>query len=140
MPITRPKLAKEEAKPWMVTPSYWAGSLPEWAIYWAHSQLGLVEGVQWTYQSPLAGGRSQKGGAVIDFEEHDVGIGIRVQGLYFHLSPDQVAYDIMQRAALESAGFRIIDIDEDDALRSPVYYLKEARSGIDHSRQARGVG
>lgn len=131
----------EEAKPWLTPSPTWEGNIPEWAIYWGHIRLGLREGVEFLYQNPVGGGRLTRGGAVLDFEELDVPIGIRVQGLYFHAyaGQDKVASDMVQKLMVESTGLTVIDIDEDDALRTPIYFVQEARAGRDHSRAGRGI-
>ena len=48
-------------------PANWAGSVPEYVAYQAFIKLGLEPGRDFTYQSPLMGGRLDKGGFVLDF-------------------------------------------------------------------------
>ena len=48
-------------------PSSWEGSLPEYMVLQALNRLGLRDGYEFTYQSPLLGGRIEKGGYVVDF-------------------------------------------------------------------------
>ena len=119
-------------QPWLNPPTHWAGSLPEWALYWAHLRLGLRDGIEFTYQAPALGGRTQAGGAVIDFMENDVGIAIRVQGLHFHdyAGGDRRSFDILQQLSLEQSGIRVIDLRDDTILQSPIGSLKNARAGI----------
>ena len=138
---TQPKLASEATPPWQNPPSGWKGSKPEWSIYWAAERLGYKDGVNVFYQSPYAGGRLNRGGAVIDFVFPFENIGVRVQGVYFHYAKggDTRAFDQLQKIEIESSGMRVIDIDEDDALRAPVSYLRDALAGIDKSRTSRGV-
>ena len=116
-------------------PATWPGSIPEWHIYWALTRLGYKEGEDFTYQAPVFGGRMEYGGAVLDFVLPDFGIAINVQSLYYHYQggKEKIA-DAMVRAAVESWGTRLIFIDEEDALRAPIYYTKEALAGRDHSR------
>ena len=130
-----------EPKPWLLPPRTWEGTLPEFAVYWGHTALGLKEGIDFLYQSPVSGGRLNRGGTIIDFEELDVPVGIRVQGLYWHAyaGQDKIASDAMLKLQAESTGMTIIDIDEDDALRSPKYFVEEARGFRDHSRAGRGI-
>lgn len=137
---TIPRVGAPQQPPWLRPPGDWAGSLPEWAIFWALLQeFGPdSEGVVWFYQTPFAGGRLFAGGAVIDFWLPDYDLGIRVQGIYFHYRDgDTRARDIIQKAQLEGSGIRVVDIDEDQALRSPREALRNALAGIDRSRGAR---
>lgn len=121
-------------------PPTWAGSLPEWAIYWAHTVLGLKEHVDFEYlgKVPYASG---SGWTQIDFMELDLNIGIEVQGTFWHyqFSVNQEAMDRDRRIRLESMGLTVIFIDENDALTDPVYYTHEARLGRDHSLVGMGL-
>ena len=116
------------------TPAEWDGSKPEWAVYWALTRLGYKEGVHFVYQSPQMGGRIYLGGAVLDFYFEGLGIAIEVQSAYYHYGDAQTrATDAMQKAQLLSYGIQVIYIDEQDALSNPVYFVKEALAGRDHS-------
>ena len=48
-------------------PDSWIGSKPEWMFYASLLELGYQPGEDFTYQSPLMGGRLDKGGLIIDF-------------------------------------------------------------------------
>jgi hypothetical protein len=78
---------------------------------------------------------------VLDFEEYDLNprLGVNVQGIHWHyeVGSGTIARDQLQRLQLANRGIQLIWIDEDDALRDPVYYLEQARMYIDHSRGAR---
>jgi very-short-patch-repair endonuclease len=85
----------------------------------------------------MVSGRTQ-----IDFREYDVNILIEIQGLFWHyqgLDGFKVANDLDRKATIESLGYTLIYIDEDNANTDPVYYLREARAGRDWSRSARGA-
>ena len=136
--VNRPQYAKPPPKPWEKTPLGWRGSKPEWAVYWALEKLGRKEGVDFFYQSPFAGGRLNRGGAIIDFVLPAENIGIRVQGVYWHYAKgDSRALDQVQRLAIEGSGMRVVDIDEDDALENPMPVTRDAVRGIDRSRRSR---
>lgn len=126
---------KEQLPPWQTPPAEFQGSGAEWAIYWALSSL--KEDFQ--FQVPLMGGRIEAGGTVVDFYLPAYLLLIRVQGIHWHyeIQPQRAQDDIL-KLALESKGFQVIDIDEDMALRDPIYYTKEALRGQDHSRRAGG--
>lgn len=114
------------------TPEWWPGSKPEYLVYWALLRLGMKD--RFTYQSPALGGRMTKGGAIIDFLIDDLNLAINVTSRYWHYqtTPKRMS-DELQRAALEGRGITVIYIDEADALRNPVYYVREALAGKDHS-------
>ena len=122
--------------PWQQKPAWFTGSLPEWSVYWAFEKLGWKFGETVFYQSPFAGGRIQAG-AVVDFYVPTLDLDIRVQGIYWHYrNSETIALDRIQKAALESSGATVIDIDEDDALRVPIEMVKDALRGISHARSA----
>ena len=65
-------------------PQGWTGSVPEWLTYQSLQKAGKIPGQDFTYQSPLLGGRIQKGGVVIDFDfNNPPDLAINVQGVYF---------------------------------------------------------
>lgn len=122
-------------------PVTWRGTLPEWAIFWAHLQLGLREGEDFEYVPRIERAQGNVKGTQVDFMEFDLNIAIDIQGLFWHygFSAAQQYADAETRIRIESVGITYIAIDEDDALRDPIYYLREARQGRDYSRAARGV-
>ena len=122
-------------------PPDWEGSLPEYLAFTALIKLGKDPGVDFTYQSPLMGGRMTKGGAVIDFEFiNPPDLAVNVQGVYYHyeFGVEQKARDIITRAQMAGQGITLVFIDEDDIMQDPEYYVKEALNYRDHSRMARG--
>lgn len=121
----------------MTPPADFVGSLAEWAVWWALTQLGE----EFQFQDPIGGGRQQLGGLVADFFILSRFLIIRVQGIYFHYErgPLTISYDQLQKEQLESKGYFVVDIDEDDALREPLYYVKEALEYRDHSRTTESI-
>lgn len=124
-------------------PDTWPGTEPEWAIFWAHGQLGLREGLDFAYRL-ITGGpsfRHGEGGVELDFFEYDLNLGIDVQGFFAHyaLGADKQAADTSTELDIASQGITLIFIDDVDAQNDPVFYLKEARNGIDHSLRGRGL-
>lgn len=123
----------DRSQPWRNPPADWQGSLPEWAIYWAHSvavPLRGPEGGVWRYQFPLFGS-FMPAGFVPDFSEYDLHVTIDVN------EEDADRNTEVYRALILSS-FRPpithVIIDEEDALSNPVYYLNEALAGRSHSR------
>lgn len=123
--VTRPG-----TQPYPNPPDSWPGTLPEWAIFWGHTSLGLREGVDFLYlaQAPTSG-------IQVDFQELTVPVGIQVQGEFWHYQfRNRPGYrDQFQRGQLGAEGIDVIWIDEDDALANPAYYVQEALQGRDHS-------
>ena len=115
--------------------------MPEWAIFWAHLQIGLRENEDFEYVPRLGVTTGTVKGVQVDFLEWDLDIAIDVQGLFWHygFSAAKQESDQETRIRVEAFGLTYVAIDEDDALRDPIYYLREARQGRDHSRAARGV-
>ena len=136
-PLRRLLNPAKELKPWEKQPEWFTGSLAEWAIYWALTRLG----VELVFQADMLGGRNIRGGAVADFYIPDRQLIIRVQGVFWHYErgAEIRAADELQKQALMGEVYTVIDIDEDDAMRDPLYYTKEALEGRDHSRSARGI-
>ena len=66
-----------------VVPEGWTGSLPEWQFYASLLELGYQPNEDFTYQSPLMGGRLDKGGLIIDFLfDNPPNLAVNVQGVY----------------------------------------------------------
>jgi hypothetical protein len=125
----------------MQMPTTWEGSYPEYVAYKTFTDLGLEPEQDFTYQSPLMGGRLDKGGFVIDFlftEPPD--LAVNVQGVYYHyeFGVEAQARDIMARSALAGQNITLVFIDDDDLLRDPTYYCREALNYQDHSRLGGG--
>jgi hypothetical protein len=122
-------------------PAGWEGSLPEYVAYQAFSRAGKVPGVDFTYQSPLQGGRMEKGGQVLDFLFYDPpDLAVNIQGVYYHyqFGIESLARDKIGREQMLGSGITIIFIDEDDLMSDPDYYAQEALNYRDHSRLGPG--
>ena len=121
-------------------PDDWPGSLPEYIAYQTFVELGLEPGHDFTYQSPLMGGRLDKGGLILDFMFPDRNLAVNVQGVYYHyeFGVESKARDTMARAGLAADDITLIFIDDDDLLQDPKYYCREALNYRDHSRLGGG--
>lgn len=123
----------------MRQPPWFAGTLPEWAIYWALLQHFGPDSanVVWFYQTPFASGRMFAGGSVMDFWIPMLQLGIRVQGVYWHAHAggDKRATDLIQKAQLVGSGITIVDVSDEAALKSPRAALRKALAG-----ESSGVG
>ena len=121
----------------MNPPPDWEGSKPEWMFYSSLTSLGYESGNDFTYQSPLMGGRLDKGCIIVDFIfDNPPGLAVNVQGIYYHyeLGADTGARDIMAREALAGQGITLIFVDEDDLEQDPVGVTREALQFRDSSR------
>ena len=116
------------------------GSGPEYVAYQTFISLGKTPGEDFTYQSPLMGGRLDKGGFIIDFMfTNPPDLGINVQGVYYHYQKhpggvESKARDVLARASMAGENITLIFIDDDDLMRDPRYYCREALNYRDHSR------
>ena len=122
-------------------PSNWPGSVPEYVAYQTFIELGLEPGEDFTYQSPLMGGRMDKGGFVLDFLfTNPPDLAVNVQGVYYHyeFGVEAKARDVMARASLAGQNLTLVFIDDDDLMSDPRYYCREALSYRDHSRLGGG--
>jgi len=107
------------------------GSVPEFICYEFLTYVKKQEeGVDFVFQHPLLGGRTEFGGFVLDFFFPMQGMGWRVQGERYHLfeAPDR-ARDLVARTLLESRGIQVIDLFEDDLLTRSDYVLNLAWEG-----------
>ena len=122
-------------------PANLPGSVPEYVAYQAFIKLGLEPGRDFTYQSPLMGGRLDKGGFVIDFLfTMPPDLAVNVQGVYYHyeFGVEAKARDLIARSALAGQNITLVFIDDDDLLRDAEYYCREALNYQDHSRLGGG--
>lgn len=128
--------SQTDQKPYPEIPDTWKGTEPEWAIYWAFGVLGMKEHQAFEYEyftevTPNG----------VDFYVYDTNLIIEIFGIYWHyqLGGFKIQGDLERQIRLEGMGFDYIVIDEDDALRAPIWVLREALAGRDHSRLARGA-
>ena len=121
----------------MNPPSDWVGSKPEWMFFSSLIDLGYQPEEDFTYQSPLMGGRLDKGGFIIDFLFFNPpNLAVNVQGVYYHyeMGADNRARDIMARQSLAGQGITLIFVDEDDLEQDPKGVTESALQFRDTSR------
>ena len=122
-------------------PSDWIGSIPEYVALAAFQRAGKVLDTDFTYQSPFQGGRTEKGGQVLDFLFYDPpDLAVNIQGVYYHyhFGIESLARDKIGREMMLGAGIYVIFIDEDHLLDDPDWYIQEALNYRDHSRLGPG--
>jgi len=129
-----------ETIPQIPVPEWWVGSGPEYLCWKALLSLGLKPGIDFEYQSQLAGGRLSKGGRIIDFEIYNPpDIAINVQGVFYHYEKGAAVRqsDVLTREYLATLGIKLIFIDEDDLIDDARAIVGDALAGIDRSRFGR---
>lgn len=122
-------------------------SASEWMIYVALSFVTgdppdpkrppYIGGVTWAYQSPISGGRLERGGQVCDFMVHQPGseeMCIRLQSERFHVQANhrKVQQDLYLKT--HTRGTKIVDLYEQDyigdkSLRSACRVVANALAG-----------
>ncbi len=120
-------------------PLFFPGTDLEWLAYWALTvPLKKKDGLDFSFQSGFFGGRSTFGGIIVDFIMIDGSrIGMDIQGEHWHYGQSEmIAEAILRRARMESYGWTLVFVDGDDIRSNPVYYVREALNGVDHSRVA----
>jgi len=118
-------------------PQNWQGSKPEWVFYVTLQRLGYLPDQDFTYQSPMEGGRLDKGGVILDFVfDNPPNLAVNVQGVYYHyeLGADTRARDIMARELMAGQGITLIFVDEDDLEQDPIGVTRNALQFRDTSR------
>ena len=123
-------------------PPNWEGSLPEYLVYRSLIEsFGKQEGIDFTYQSSLLGGRLFKGGVILDFffnNQPDLAINVQVEYYHYGMGATYLQNDIMVRQQMAGEGINLIFIDESDILNDVDYYVREALNYKDHSRLGAG--
>ena len=87
--------------------------------------------IQFSFQSWMAGGLYELGGAVVDFTLDELGIALRVMGSYWHRGISKSGRDLIQKEMLESEGWRVIDIWEEDIRNRLEQTMRLAIVGIE---------
>ena len=116
--IRREKQLEDEAA-WQQWKIKWGGTFPEFLIFRELLRLSLKPGEDFEFQSSQFGGRSQLGGAIVDFVLF-TGIAGRVQGEFFHFrtASNRIA-SLIQRIQLEGAGFIVVDMLASEIEQTP---------------------
>lgn len=95
----------------------------------------LREGVDFQYQVPFLGGRTQFGGFVADFYLPAKKLVWNPAGLQFHWTgPKERANDKLSTVLLRGKGVKQVFLYEDDLLQRPRYTLDKAWNGEQVSR------
>jgi hypothetical protein len=115
-------------------------TLPEWMVHQELTRRGLREPLDFTFQSPLFGGRVQRGGLVIDFLfANPPDLAFSVLGVYWHRGAVTDARDLMARAQLAGEGITLVFLDEQDIYNDVRHVVGEALQYRDNSRLGRSA-
>ncbi len=90
-----------------------AGTLPERIFYKSLVDRGMREGVDFSFQSSLQGGRLFLGGMVADFILQTRALVVRIQGRKWHTGFAPERRDDFQRDVLENMGYHVLDVFDD---------------------------
>lgn len=117
------------------------GTRPEFLCFQALVRLGKQPDVDFSFQSNVFGGRTERGGLVVDFIFNDPpGLAISVLGTYFHyvLGGGTRGQDLLTREILAQQGISLIFIDESDLEENARRVVAAALEFRDESQMARG--
>ena len=107
-----------------------AGTLPERIFFKALLDRGMREGIDFTFQSSLQGGRLFLGGMVADFILTTRSLIVRIQGRKWHTGFEQERKDDFQRDILEGMGYHVLDLF-DDTIYDDYLFAEWLRRHID---------
>lgn len=122
-------------------PAWFSAAYPtatdlEWITWWGLLQNGLQPERDFQYQVPLSGGRTERGGFIVDFLVPVYQVAINPYNVYHHIERRLPDYDRAQRLFFEQSnpGWRMIFIEEYDLRSNPAFFVREALNGNDYSR------
>jgi len=120
-------------------PGWWkaqypGATRPEWAVWWGLERNGKQPNLDFVYRQVLMGlGVGYY--STVDFMLPRDNIALEVQGDYWHYFDAERQYrDIERFNRLTNEGINLIFIDEEDALKRPIWIVQEALALRDHSR------
>lgn len=93
---------------------------------------GFRPGVDFDFQSQLIGlrGVRELGDAIADFVLTKQNIIFRIQGEFWHHTPEQNARDTIQKERLQGLGYTVIDLAESDLTDRFEYTMQQAVQGV----------
>jgi len=87
--------------------------------------------IEYEFQSSLMGGFYELGGAVVDILLPQLQLAWRIFGEYWHRGISKSGRDLIQKEMLESEGWRVIDIWEEDIRNRLEQTMRLAIVGIE---------
>jgi len=132
--VPEPVLPEEEEREdysFLLWVSRWGGTYPEYVAFRWLERKGFEPGEDFIFQSSQMGGRQLYGGAVVDFDFPHLMLAWRVMGEHWHLgNPAVEARDEMQKLALSSYGYTVVDCFAQDVIQRTEWTLGNAIQGI----------
>lgn len=142
--IKRTPVGQDQLEARAISKEYIRGTLPERIVYkFMTEKLRLADGVEFDFQSSLAGGRLELGGIVADFLFPIKMMVLQVQGPT-HTGFLRMRKDEEQRGMLESMGYSVVFLDEeliynetkfDEEMRK-IFGLNRSSGGGSYEREA----
>lgn len=122
---------------WEAFRAHSAASYPEFICWeWLTKRKKLKPDVDFIFQDPILGGRTQFGGFVLDFYFPFMRMAWFIQGLQFHhTKPEDRARDLLATTIVSNRGILVIEIFEDDIFQREEYTLSRAFRGVQVSRR-----
>ena len=132
--VPDPVLPKEEPEP-DYEYERWAaeigGTFPEFIAYDWLEKEGYEPDIDFFFQSSKMGGRHMPGGAVVDFDFPSLLLAWRIQGEYWHVgNPAVEARDELQKLALTTIGYTVVDCYAQDVIQRTEWVLSNAIQGV----------
>ena len=119
--IARPDVGQDPLEMRAVPVTQLRGTLPERILYkYLTESMRMVDGVDFSFQSSMLGGRMQFGGMVADFVFPLLRIVIQVQGVT-HRDFLQMRKDSEQKSILEDFGYDVYGIDDTTIYNAPMF-------------------
>lgn len=126
-----PEKPEEENYDFLIWKAEEGGTYPEYLAYMWLVRRGYEPGLDFIFQSYQMGGRQMPGGAVVDFEFPALRMVWRIQGEYWHIgNPAVEARDEMQKLALMTEGYLVVDCYAQDVINRTDWVLSNAINGI----------
>ncbi len=122
-----------------LTEANFPGSRPEFLCHQALTRLGLIINSDYTFQSAQFGGRTERGGLVVDFWfSNPPGLAFSILSEYYHYELNTNANDLLGREILAASGTTLIFIDDLDLEEDALTVVRAGLRFEDRSRLARG--
>lgn len=126
-----PEIEEPEDYDFLKWQSEWGGTYPEYVAFSWLERHGYEPYVDFIFQSSQMGGRQLYGGCVVDFDFPWFPMAWRIMGEFWHVgAPATEGRDAMQKLALTSYGYTVIDIYAQDVIARADWVLGNAIVGV----------
>lgn len=116
-------------------------SYPEFICYeWLQTNKKLEPDIDFVFQYPVLGGKTQFGGFVLDFYIGPRNMAWFIQGLEFHyVDARDRARDRLAKAIVSDRGILVVELFEDDILQRTTRTLESAWNGVQVSSRNQDI-